>query len=164
MRVRAFWAAVFVASLVVSAHVLVQSGSLAGGPGDSAAMPAFPPMQGGGVAIIVHPSNTTPDISSFELRQYFKGERTKWPNGRKVVVLGRKQRGLPERDTVLSHIYGCNDIQFDSRYFNESTTSTVKPINTTELMIDFVKRQPGAIGYVRADSDTSGVRVLTVLR
>ena len=99
------------------------------------------------------------DLSLKELRNIVMVERTHWPDGRKITVTLREP-GPPERQAVLSLVYGMNEAGF-TRYFLHATFTGQIPngprmLSTPELVRRFLVNVPGAIGFVRqVDADTS---------
>lgn len=169
MRVRVFSVAFVLAWLLASSPAVLWSKASASKRTDESAVNVSPASaaQGGDVAIIVNPKNSTRDISFDTLRKYFKAERGQWPNGTKVVIAMRQPSGQPERSAVLRSIYGWDENYYQKYFrqgqFNESIHQAPKELNTTYAMTQYVHYTPGAIGYVRADQvDTSKVNVLSV--
>ena len=79
---------------------------------------ATPPQAGGSeqaVAIIVNQSNPVENFSFDDLRKIFLGERSHWPNGRRItlVMLDPSQ---PERKAVLRDIYGMSEKDFNNHF------------------------------------------------
>ncbi|HEV2800471.1 MAG TPA: hypothetical protein VGW12_08240 [Pyrinomonadaceae bacterium] len=164
---RVFGLAVIFALLVASSPAVLWSKASGSKTEDASSVAASPAMQGGDVAIIVNPKNSTRDISFDTLRKYFKAERGQWPNGTKVVIAMRQPAGQPERSAVLRSIYGWDENYYQKYFrqgqFNESIHQAPKELNTTYAMTQYVHYTPGAIGYVRADQvDSSKVNVLSV--
>jgi ABC-type phosphate transport system substrate-binding protein len=132
-----------------------------------AAAPA--PTTGGGaeqaLAIIVNQSNPVENFSFEELRKIFLGERSHWPNGRRItlVMLDPSQ---PERKVVLRDIYGMSEKDFNNHFIQGVFTGAVfvspKTLANAADVRNFVFNVPGAIGYVRASNVDSSVKVLRV--
>jgi ABC-type phosphate transport system substrate-binding protein len=130
---------------------------------------AAPPPPGGAaeqaLAIIVNQSNPVENFSLDELRKIFLGERSHWPNGRRItlVMLDTTQ---PERKVVLRDIYGMSEKDFNSHFIQGVFTGAVfvspKTLATAADVRKFVFNVPGAIGYVRASEVDSSVKVLRV--
>ena len=129
---------------------------------------APPPLAGAGeqaLAIIVNQSNPVDNYSLDELRKIFLGERSHWPNGRRItlVMLDTSQ---PERKVVLRDIYGMSEKDFNNHFIQGVFTGAVfvspKTLATSADVRKFVFNVPGAIGYVRASDVDSSVKVLRV--
>jgi len=117
------------------------------------------------LAVIVNLSNPVEDLTLKELRNIVMVERTHWPDGRKITVALREP-GIPERQAVLSLVYGMNEAGF-TRYFLRATFTGQIPngprmLSTSELVRRFLVNVPGAIGFVRqvdADASVKTVRI-----
>jgi len=55
------------------------------------------------LAVVVNLSNPIENLSMAELRNLFLGERSHWPNGRRITLV-MMEPGQPERAAVLSLI------------------------------------------------------------
>jgi ABC-type phosphate transport system substrate-binding protein len=117
------------------------------------------------LAIIVNQSNPVENFSFEELRKIFLGERSHWPNGRRItlVMLDPSQ---PERKAVLRDIYGMSEKDFNNHFIQGVFTGAVfvspKTLANASDVRNFVFNVPGAIGYVRASDVDSSVKVLRV--
>jgi ABC-type phosphate transport system substrate-binding protein len=116
------------------------------------------------LAIIVNQSNPVENFSFEELRKIFLGERSHWPNGRRITLVMLDSQ--PERKTVLSDIYGMNEKDFNNHFIQGVFTGAVfvspKTFANSADVRKFVFNVPGAIGYVRASDVDSSVKVLRV--
>jgi ABC-type phosphate transport system substrate-binding protein len=143
--------------------------ALASGLSPRATVSASPlPTATGGeqtLAIIVNQSNPVENFSLEELRKIFLGERSHWPNGRRItlVMLDETQ---PERKAVLRDIYSMSEKDFNNHFIQGVFTGAVfvspKTLSTPAEVRKFVFNVPGAIGYVRASEVDSSVKVLRV--
>ena len=115
------------------------------------------------LAIIVNRTNPVENLSFAELRQYFRGERTHWPNGRRVTIVMR-DASRPERDAVLRIIYEMREQDFHAHFLRAKFTGELpeepRVLDATSRVINFVFLQPGAVGYVRAGEVTPSVKVI----
>ena len=115
------------------------------------------------LAVIVHRTNPAENISFEELRQYFLGERTHWPNGRRVTLVMR-DASRPERESVLRTVYEMREQDYHAHFLRAKFTGEVpeepRPLDATSRVISFVFSQPGALAYVRADEAAPTVKVL----
>ena len=117
------------------------------------------------LAIIVSKSNPIANLSLAELRQYFLGELTQWPNGRRVIIVMRDP-SQPERVAALRIIYDMREQDFHSHFLHAKFTGEMldepRVLDTASRVLNFVILQPGAIGYVRAAEAGSTVKVVRV--
>src|ERR1700758_2434837 len=128
-----------------------------------------PPAPGGvggsdqSLAIIVNQSNPAENISLEELRKIFLGERSHWPNGRRItlVMMGP---GQPERKIVLRDICHMGENDFSRHFLHGLFTGEVfvspKTLASPVGVRKFVFNVPGAIGYVRKADVDSSVKVI----
>ena len=117
------------------------------------------------LAIIVNQSNPVENFSFEELRKIFLGERSHWPNGRRItlVMLDPSQ---PEHKVVLRDIYGMSEKDFNNHFIQGVFTGAVfvspKTLANSADVRKFIFNVPGAIGYVRSSDVDSSVKVLRV--
>jgi ABC-type phosphate transport system substrate-binding protein len=109
------------------------------------------------VAIVVNTSNTVEDMSTGELRKIFLGQRSHWPNRRRITVV-MMEPGQPERKTVLRDICHMSESDYSNHILHGLFTGEVfvtpKTLSTPTGVRKFIFNVPGAIGYVRlADLD-----------
>ena len=117
------------------------------------------------LAIIVNQTNPIDDLSLKELRTVFLGERSHWPNGRRITLV-MMDPGLAERKTVLRDLCRMNETEFSRHFLQGLFTGEVfvspKTLSTPTGVRKFVFNVPGAIGYVRASDVDSSVKVIRV--
>lgn len=117
------------------------------------------------LAIIVNQSNPVENFSYEDLRAIFLGERSHWPNGRRItlVMLDTSQ---PERKIVLRDVYGMSEKDFNNHFiqgvFSGAVFVSPKTMANPADVLKFVFNVPGAIGYVRASEVDPSVKVLRV--
>ena len=111
------------------------------------------------LAIVVNRSNPLNEISLGDLRRVFRGQRSRWSNGRRVTLVMRDP-GAVERQAILKSVYGVPEAEYGRSYmqavFSGETVDAPKTLASPNGVLRFVYNVPGAIGYVRArDADTS---------
>jgi ABC-type phosphate transport system substrate-binding protein len=149
-------------TIVVTAVLLleVSPGGLAAG-----ASQTTPTAGEENLAIIVNQTNTIDDLSLKELRTVLLGERSHWPNGRRITLV-MMDPGLYERKAVLRDICRMNETEFSRHFLQGLFTGEVfvspKTLSTPTGVRKFVFNVPGAIGYVRASDVDSSVKVIRV--
>src|ERR1700719_3510916 len=67
------------------------------------------------LVIVVNRSNPVDELSFDELRRIFLGNRSHWPNGRRITLVMREP-GEPERKTILRDVCGMNEDQFKNHF------------------------------------------------
>lgn len=130
--------------------------------------PAFPPehvASDQSLAIIVNLSNNVNDLSKVELRSIFLGERSHWPNGRRITVVMLEQ-GRPERRTLLQDVCQMTEKDYNNRILHGLFTGELfvspKTLASPTGVRKFVFNVPGAIGYVRKSDVDETVKVLHI--
>ena len=117
------------------------------------------------LAIIVNQTNPVDNFSLAELRKIFLGERSHWPNGRRITLV-MMDPGEPERTAVLRDICRMNEIEFSRHFLQGLFTGEVfvspKTLSSPTGVRKFVFNVPGAIGYVRASDVDGTVKVIRI--
>jgi phosphate transport system substrate-binding protein len=117
------------------------------------------------LAIIVNRNNPMDDISLADLRRVYRGQRTRWSNGRRVTLVMRDP-GTPEREAILRSLYGLQEEEYRRGFlqaiFTGEASDAPKMLATSNGVLRFVFNVPGAIGYVRASEADSSVKMLRV--
>jgi ABC-type phosphate transport system substrate-binding protein len=115
------------------------------------------------LAIVVNQSNPVSDLSLAELRAVFMGERSHWPNGRRITLVMMEQ-GQPEREAILREICRLSEADFRRRILQGLFTGEVlvspKTLATPVGVRKFVFNVPGAIGYLRPEDVDASVKVI----
>jgi phosphate transport system substrate-binding protein len=146
---------------IVAAAVLLLEVSPSAAGGASAPQPLLEDT----IAIIVNQSNTIDDLSLKELRTVFLGERSHWPNGRRITLV-MMDPGLSERKAVLRDVCHMNETEFSRHFLQGLFTGEVfvspKTLSTSVGVRKFVFNVPGAIGYLRASDVDGSVKVIKV--
>lgn len=117
------------------------------------------------LAIVVNKNNPLSEISLVDLRRVFRGQRSRWSNGRRVTLVMRDQ-GTRERAAILQSLYGVAEEDYRRTYmqavFSGETADAPKTLTSTNGVLRFVYNVPGAIGYVRARDVDPSVKTLRV--
>jgi len=155
---------------VTSVVVCLIAAVLLRGNGSSSAAGAGPLMAAGAgseqsLAIIVNQSNSVENFSMAELRKIFLGERSHWPNGRRITLV-MLDPAQPERKVILREIYGMNEKDLSQHFIQGVFTGAVfvspKTLGTPSDVLKFVFNVPGAIGYLRVAEVDGSVKILRV--
>lgn len=117
------------------------------------------------LAIVVNRSNPLDNVTSAELRKIFLGDRSHWPNGRRITLVMREP-GEPERNAVLHEIFGMTEAQFKFHFLHGLYTGEIlvspKTLDTPAGVRKFVFNVPGAIGYLRLQELDDTVKILRI--
>ena len=124
---------------------------------------AAPPKES--LAIIVNRENPVEDLSMSELRTVFLGERSHWPNGRRITLV-MMEPGQAERDTVVRDVCRMSESDLRRRYLQGLLTGEVlvspKTLASPGGVRKFVFNVPGAIGYLRPEDVDESIKVLRI--
>jgi ABC-type phosphate transport system substrate-binding protein len=117
------------------------------------------------VAIVVHPSVKTDNLSFDELRRIFRGEQQFWPDKSRITLLVRAPVAQ-ERKLVLEKIYRMSEDAFRqywiAKMFRAEVASGPKLVYSSEMARELVGAIPGAIGFMPATNVMPGVKVLKI--
>lgn len=117
------------------------------------------------LAIIVNRSNSVENLSSTELRKIFLGERSRWPNGHRIVVTMMESGNL-ERQIILREVYHMTESVYRNHFLKGTYTGdfpvSPKTLSTPAILRKFVFNSPGAIGYLRASDVDDSVKVVSI--
>lgn len=136
-------------------------------PSSSAAAPAAGDQGNVGepLVIVVNRSNPVNDISFDELRRIYLGNRSHWPNGRRITLVMREP-GEPERRTILRDICGMTEEQFKTHFLRGLYTGEIlvspKTLASPTGVRKFIFNVPGAIGYLRVSDVDDSVKVVRI--
>lgn len=119
--------------------------------------------QGDEVDIIVNKSNNIPDLTIGDAKKIFLGEKTTWPNGKRITILMLAQ-GQPERAVVLRDIYKMSEGDY-SKYFLQAAftgkvTAPPKEVSSGSQVKQFIADNPGAIGYIKVSDVDETTKVV----
>ena len=114
--------------------------------------------------VIVHPANATTQVSRLKVGEMFLKKAARWPDGTPVMPVEPSAR-TPIRQRFTLEIYGKQVIAI-SAYWQQMIfggKAIPPPEKSSDVdVVAYVRDTPGAIGYVWAGADTSGVRVVAV--
>lgn len=117
------------------------------------------------LAIIVNRANPIENLSLAELRAMFLGERSHWPNGRRITLV-MMEPGQLERDTVVRDVCRMTESDLRRRYLQGLLTGEVlvspKTLATPVGVRKFVFNVPGAVGYLRPEDVDDSVKVIRI--
>ena len=117
------------------------------------------------LAIVVNRNNPLTEMSLADLRRVYRGQRSRWSNGRRVTLVMR-DTGTVERDAILQSLYGVAEVEYRRTYlqaiFAGQASDAPKTLATTNGVLRFVFNVPGAIGYVRAREVDPSVKILRI--
>ena len=147
---------------LIAAGICLWLSTSAGGAAGPSRAPVAPDES---LAVIVNQSNPIDDLSLNELRTVFLGERSHWPNGRRITLV-MMDPGLAERKAVLHDVCHMSETEFSRHFLQGLFTGEVfvspKTLSTPVGVRKFVFNVPGAIGYLRASDVNNTVKVIKI--
>ncbi|HEX7286427.1 MAG TPA: hypothetical protein VF532_09600 [Candidatus Angelobacter sp.] len=111
------------------------------------------------IAVIVDKENNVGSLTGADLSKVFKFDRSKWPDGRSIVLVLRDP-STPEMRTAIEKLYHMQPEEF--RALLAAHSSTVIVAKTEEELLRTVATTHGAVGLVDVFSITSKVNVVKV--
>jgi ABC-type phosphate transport system substrate-binding protein len=117
-----------------------------------------------GFKVIVHPSNAIASVDREQLRNAFLKKAAAWKNGETIrpVDLAAK---FPARDQFTRVVLKKTAAQLKTYWTQQVFSGKGVPppqAQTPADVIAYVLANPGAVGYVPADVDARGARVIEV--
>jgi ABC-type phosphate transport system substrate-binding protein len=116
-----------------------------------------------GFVVVVHPDVRAERLDRGELSRLFLKKATRWPDGRVVKVVEPADEKL--RGAFAEKVHG-KSLSAVRAYWNQVVFSgrDVPPAEKAgdAAVVQYVRSNPGAIGYVAAGSDTAGARAVPV--
>ena len=117
------------------------------------------------LVIVVNRSNPIDDLSFAELRKVVLGNRSHWPNGRRITLVMREP-GEPERETILREVCGLTEDQLKNHFLHGLYTGEIlvspKILSSATGVRKFIFNVPGAIGYLRIGDVDPTVKVVRI--
>jgi ABC-type phosphate transport system substrate-binding protein len=118
---------------------------------------------GSALVIVVNKSTFTMMLSANDVKQMYLGERVRWPDGKKVVVVLLDANG-PDSRVMLKVILGMSEREY-KRYlmqadFAGKAVAPPRMLESAAAVKQFVASTPGAVGYVRASDSDDSVRAV----
>ena len=115
------------------------------------------------LVVVVHKSSSLQTLSADELRNIFLGEKSVWPDGRKIVPAAFGP-GSPELRAFLKNICRMSEADY-KRYFIQMSFEgkpVVQPriLNSSSAVRALVSASPGAIGLLHPNEVDSSVAVV----
>ena len=115
--------------------------------------------------VIVNPSNPATQITRLKIGEIFLKKEKRWPDGQPAVPVEPSGKS-PVRQRFDQEIFGKPVIAI-SAYWQQmifggkGVPPPEKPSDAE--VVGFVRDTPGAVGYVWAGADASGVKVVSVV-
>ena len=119
----------------------------------------------GAFKVIVNPSNPATQMTRLKLGEIFLKKEKRWPDGQPAVPVEPSGKS-PVRQRFDQEIFGKPVIAISAYWqqmiFGGKGVPPPEKSNDAEV-VTFVRDTPGAVGYVSAGADASGVKVVAVV-
>lgn len=114
--------------------------------------------------VVVHPENPVTEVSRSFLREAFLKKSTRWTRGDAIrpIDLTRKNRA---RDRFTREVVKKTPAQLKSYWSQQIFSGKGVPppeADTATSVVAYVLANKGAVGYLPADAETHGVKVVKV--
>lgn len=116
------------------------------------------------VIVIVHPSNSLSAIHISELKRIYLGKKKYFPNGGKVIPADLPNNNAT-RKTFYEVVVGMSGRRLKSYWSKRIFTGKATPpkqLPDTNAMIEWVSKQPKAVGYLYKSAVNDSVKVLNL--
>jgi ABC-type phosphate transport system substrate-binding protein len=118
-------------------------------------------VQAGGLLVIA--SSQVPDgaISVKQLADIYALNKTYWSNQIQVVPVNREALS-EEREKFSEAVFNLSPLELAEYWNRQSFQGKLPPLVQTsdQAVLGFVRSVPGAIGYINADQQPTGVKIL----
>lgn len=114
--------------------------------------------------VIVNNANGKSSLSKKELTQLFMKKTAQWSDGTPVVAVDQTEKSaVREQFTLAVHGKSVSAVKsyWQQQIFSGRDVPPVEKSSDAQV-VAFVRQNAGAIGYVAAGADTSGVKVVAV--
>lgn len=117
--------------------------------------------EAGGLLVIASPQVPVEAISIKQLADIYALKKTRWSDQTQVVPVNREATGI-ERENFSEKVFSLSPQEL-SDFWNKLRFQGKQPpvIQSSDMaVLAFVRNIPGAIGYISANSQPTGVKVL----
>lgn len=118
------------------------------------------------IAVIVNVANPVRQLTQTEVADLYLGRSRTFPGGEYALVFDLP-REAPLRERFFSSVAGMNPQQVNAYWSRLMFTGQVLPpqaLPNDRAVLDIVRRNPGAIGFVKTEGLDSSVRVVLTLK
>lgn len=115
------------------------------------------------VEIVVHPSSRVSSVTQAELSKIFLKRLRTWSNGERAQPID--QLPSPVREEFSARVHGRSVITIEiywKRMIFSGRAAPPPEAADDRAVLDFVRRNPGAVGYVSNAAVLEGVRRLEI--
>ena len=116
-----------------------------------------------GVVIVTHPDNVVESLSRRDLQRIYLNKKHHWPNGTRIIPTTVSEETLLA--AFLHQFLSKTPAQYSTywkRMIFSGRGTPPKTFETVEELRAFIQATPRAIGFVSADTDLEGLKVVCV--
>jgi ABC-type phosphate transport system substrate-binding protein len=116
-----------------------------------------------GFRVVTHPSNKAAlTLTRAQLSQVFLKKTTRWVDGNRILAVEPSDPGVRERFARRVHSKSLTAVKsfWNQQIFSGREVPPVEKGSDADVAA-YVRANPGAIGYVSAGADVSGLAVIT---
>ncbi len=118
----------------------------------------------GQTVIIVNSANPVKAATRAEIANFYLGKTTQWSDGTKAVPIDQKKSSQAGA-MFLEKIVKMKESDFKKTWVEKMLSGEAEPLQvkgSDDEVVEFVKANTGAIGYISAKSVADGVKVLPI--
>jgi ABC-type phosphate transport system substrate-binding protein len=117
------------------------------------------------LVVIVSPASAITNISTGDLRRFYLGTITRWPNGQRVTLVVLRAETNAQR-TFLKRVVQMTDIDYSQHWLGEvfrgRASGPPHVAASAAEAVHFVASHPNAIGFVSMEAVDASVSLLSV--
>lgn len=114
--------------------------------------------------VVVNNDNATTSLTNKEVSDLFLKKKSKWTTGATAMPVDLSS-GSAVREKFSQQVHGKNTAAIRNFWqqaaFSGTATAPAEKASDTEV-IEYIKKNPGAIGYVSPSASTQGVKTITI--
>ena len=116
--------------------------------------------------IVVHNDNTKTQMTSKEIESILLKKLTQWDDGTKIIPVDQvSDSPVRERftETIFNRSISAIKAYWQKQIFTGKATPPVEKSNDQDVL-EYIKTNPGAIGYISVSSITSGAKTISIVK
>lgn len=117
------------------------------------------------LVVVVNPHNQIESLTERQISDIYLGRRKTFPTGEPALVL-EHERNTSIREKFFQMLNGMSVKRLNAYWARLQFSGTVQPppeVESSEAVLDLVRRNRGAIGYVEAVLVDDSVRIILTL-
>jgi hypothetical protein len=119
----------------------------------------------GEMAVVVHPSNPSSDVTWTEVLAMFRGEQQHWKGGRKIYLI-LLEAGSTEREVMLKRVYGMTDVELKQfwlgKLYRGEIAAFPRVVASGLAARRIVAQAPNALAFIDSSAVDGTVKVLRI--